>query len=270
MTPFFKLSGAGNDFIALVEPPQEPESKQIRGWCRPRLSLGADGLFTLRRETGAVRLVYFNADGRRASLCLNASRCAARLASHLGWCDREVTVRTDSGDLFAEIVDVDSVRITAPPAGDVEWCEVVSGADRFAGARVDVGVPHFAVFHDGPLSEIDVMGQGAFLRSHPRFGGEGSNVDFVRLRSSRSLEIRSYERGVEGETLACGTGVLAVTAAAVASRRATLPLRVRTQGGFVFEVDGVVDLDQISAWTLTGDARLVAEGNLLPGALKTF
>ncbi len=88
MRHFFRLSGGGNDFLALVEPIDDPQPDQIRAWCRRGLSLGADGLFVLDRSPDGARMRYFNADGSAASLCLNGTRCAVRLARHLGWIDK--------------------------------------------------------------------------------------------------------------------------------------------------------------------------------------
>lgn len=101
----FRLSGGGNDFLALAEPRTAPDERQIRSWCRRGLSLGADGLFVLRRQGTDVAMDYFNADGRIAELCLNGTRCAARLARHLGWCESEVRLITGAGPVRASFLD---------------------------------------------------------------------------------------------------------------------------------------------------------------------
>jgi len=94
MRHFFRLSGGGNDFLALVEPIDEPTPDQVRAWCHRGLSLGADGLFLLHRSPDGARMRHFNADGSLAELCLNGTRCAVRLARHLGWTDNEIVIET--------------------------------------------------------------------------------------------------------------------------------------------------------------------------------
>ena len=118
MTRFYKLSGGGNDFVALAEPESEPSSRDIRTWCRRGVSIGADGLFVLTRGDGHVRMVHYNSDGGRASLCVNGTRCAARLAFELGWSEGTTRIETDAGPFDARDVESDQIelRIPAPAA----------------------------------------------------------------------------------------------------------------------------------------------------------
>lgn len=269
MTSFYKLSGAGNDFLALVEPAEAPTPTQIRAWCRRRLSLGADGLFTLARQTDAVRMVHYNADGERSDLCLNGSRCAVQLASHLGW-SREgaLTLRTDAGDLAAQRLDGHHVRLALPPfIGLVQQRTLTVGDHIYDGFSVQVGVPHLVVPRKQPLADLAVATVAPPLRSHPSLGPAGANVHFVHFTSRQSFEIRSYERGVEAETLACGTGCVATVAAAVHTGLLDLPCRAATAGGFTLTVDGRSADGRLEGVTLAGDARLVARGELLQGAM---
>ncbi len=269
MTSFYKLSGAGNDFLALVEPPVPPSACQIRAWCRRRLSLGADGLFTLARHTDAVRMVHYNADGERSDLCLNGSRCAVQLACHLGWSeDGALTLRTDAGDLAALRLDPQHVQLALPPfVGSVQQRTLTVGDDIYDGFSVQVGVPHLVVFWKQPLADLDLAAVAPPLRSHPSLGPAGANVNFVHLTSRQSFEIRTYERGVEGETLACGTGCVATVAVALGGGRLDLPCRAATLGGFPLIVDGRSVDGKLQDVTLAGDARLVARGELLDGAM---
>ena len=267
MIPYYKLSGGGNDFIALAEPERVPSAETIRLWCRRRISVGSDGLFVLRRRDPQVEMEYFNSDGCPADLCLNAARCAARLAAELGWTGNQVQVRTTVGVLQAEIQGTTRVSIEAPlPRGRPEARVVDLGQEAFAGWSTVVGVPHFVFLCEGSPSAMDVDRYGALLRRHPDFGSAGTNVDFVRFPSSSKMEIRSFERGIEGETLACGTGVLAAAAVGVAVGEAQLPIEAVTRGGFRLEVQGQVDNGGITRWCLIGDARLVASGSLMPGS----
>jgi diaminopimelate epimerase len=267
MTSFFKLSGCGNDFIALVEPATPPAAAQIAGWCRRGISLGADGVIALRRASDAVvEMRYWNSDGGEAALCLNGTRCAARLAFHLDWLHDRVVVRTGAGDLAARLLEGGTIAVEAPPPGPVRSVTLRTGDGAFAGYTVAVGVPHFVCFRDAPVEEVPIERWAPSLRRHVDLGPAGANVDFARMVSGREVDLRSFERGVEGETLACGTGVLATAAAAIAAGTASLPLRAHTRGGFALDVLGTVVDGRIESWELAGDARVVAQGTLFPVA----
>jgi diaminopimelate epimerase len=268
MTSFYKVSGGGNDFLALAEPDETPPPERIRAWCRRGVSVGADGLFILRRAATAAAVVtmdYYNSDGFPADLCLNGTRCAAQLACHLGWAEDAVEVRTGAGPIAARRLDGQSVRLElaapeTPQALTVEGVEAgESGGIACAGFRLRVGVPHFVL----PWEELErapVRELGSALRQHQVFEPEGTNVNFVRYPEEHRMEIRTFERGVEDETLACGTGVLAGVAVGLATARLKLPVRALTRGGFELDVDGG------TSWFFGGDARVVAEGTLLPPA----
>jgi diaminopimelate epimerase len=267
MTRFYKLSGSGNDFLALAEPAETPGPETIRAWCRRGVSLGGDGLFLLRREAGGVVMDYFNADGYPAGLCLNGTRCAAQLAFHLGWARGTVRLRTGAGEVAARRLDASRVAVDLPvPAEPPREMTVEAEGASWTGHRLLVGVPHFVLLWPEGLETAPVRELGRALRYHPVFGPPGTNVNFVRFPSQERMEIRTYERGVEDETLSCGTGVLASSAVGVFLGKARLPLRVTTQGGFELEVAG--DL-QGGRWSLAGDARVIAEGDLLAGALAS-
>lgn len=266
MTAFFKVSGSGNDFLALAEPASIPPPERIRAWCRRGISLGADGLFVLRRLEGAegeVAMDYFNSDGHPAALCLNGTRCAAQLAFHLDWAHTELRIVTGAGPFTARYLDDTRVSVEVPaPETPRETAPEVDGITR-AGMFVRVGVPHFVLVWPESLEAAPVLTLGAALRRHPELGAEGANVNFVRFPGADRMEIRTFERGVEDETLSCGTGILAGAAVGLALGRAGLPLRVITRGGFELGVETDPRGDR---WFLTGDARIVAQGVLLPGA----
>ena len=265
MTHFYKVSGSGNDFVALAEPLAVPDAGTTRAWCRRGVSLGADGLFVLRRAGGGAAMDYFNADGLPADLCLNGTRCAAQLAFHLGWAEGTVRVATAAGEFPARRLDASSVAVGLPaPAEPPRSLTVEAGGSRYAGHRILVGVPHFVLLWPEGLEGAPVRELGREIRYHPAFGGAGTNVNFVRFPDSDRMEIRTYERGVEDETLSCGTGVLAAAAVGLATGQARLPLRVATRGGFELQVEG--DL-AAGRWSLAGDARIVAEGEMLAGAV---
>jgi len=259
MTGFFKVSGSGNDFLALVEE-DIPSPEAIQAWCRRGVSLGADGLFALRRAPDGVVMDYFNSDGYPADLCLNGTRCAAQLAFHLGWAEEAVVIRTGAGTVTARRGD--GARVTLELAAPETPRELVLDVDgiRCAGYGVRVGVPHFVLPWPESLGRAPVDSLGRQIRHHPLFP-EGANVNFVRYPGGHRMEIRTFERGVEAETLSCGSGILAGAAVGLHIGRSALPLRVSVQGGFELEVDTAAE-----QWLLSGDARVVAQGTLLDGA----
>lgn len=283
MSPVYKVSGGGNDFLALAAPEREPSADEIRSWCARGLSFGADGLFTLHRvaspahaaagtagEAGApgdVRMRYWNADGLPAALCLNGTRCAARLALHLGWAHDRFRITTDAGTFAARAVAPTEIALQLPAPDDVPRRRVPEvGGRGHEGWFVTVGVPHFVLVWPESLATAPVALLGAALRAHPEFAPGGTNVDFVRFPTPNRMEIRSFERGVEAETLACGTGVLAATAVGLLLNLARLPLSASTLGGFTLTVDGQTVDSALRNWSLAGDARILGSVELTPEA----
>ena len=274
MTELFRTSGAGNDFLALVEPAAPPAPEAIRAWCARGVSLGADGVFTIRRvgERGdagaaaAIDLVYWNADGGEAALCVNATRCAAQLAFHRGWAESTVTVNTGAGPFAARQVSASEIALEMAPPTDEP--RAVSFTDQLDGWAMTVGVPHAVVDWKDDLASCPVRDLGPAIRRHETFGDAGANINFVRFPSEHELEIRTFERGVEGETLACGSGVLAAVAVGVWTGKLVLPVRARTKGGFILTVDGEIAADSrhIARWTMAGDARVLARVETFPAA----
>lgn len=285
MSRFFKVSGGGNDFLALPEPETRPSPSTIRAWCRRGHSLGADGIFLLQREAPAtdgvpaVTMEYVNADGSSGELCLNGTRCAARLAFHLRWAEAEVEIRTGAGPIRARAVPGGLIALTIPPLQSplkqVSAAIASAGAQDatdYAGWHLDVGVPHFVLVWPHDLETAPVHDLGQRLVHHSVFATAGANIDFVRFPRRDLIEIRSFERGVNAETLACGTGVIATAAVGLHLDLLDLPasgtsVDIHTRGGFPMHVAAARD-DQgrVTRWMLTGDARLLATGTLLPEA----
>jgi diaminopimelate epimerase len=267
VSAFFKVSGSGNDFLALAEPSAPPTAAQIRAWCRRGVSVGADGLFVLRRRGGSVAMDYWNADGLPADLCLNGTRCAARLAFHLGWASDRVRIATAVEEVDARRLDGSRVALELPAPPPPAERTVEAAGRAWSGWSVRVGVPHFVLAWPEGLAGAPVVELGRALRLAPDFAPAGTNVDFARFPDSGTVEIRTYERGVEDETLSCGTGVLAAAAVGIAGGRARPPLAVRTQSGIELAVG--VELPESpwsGRWSFGGDARIVAAGELLPDA----
>jgi diaminopimelate epimerase len=273
---YYRASGSGNDFLALVEPATEPTSEDIRAWCRRGISLGADGLFTLHRRPGGVEMRYYNGgDGALAELCVNGTRCAAQLAFLLGWAEGEVGVLTGAGPLRARRRSDSQIELELPPPGEGPEAVVVEAAGRsWGGHFLTVGVPHLILPWPESLETAPVASAGPALRRHSQFP-RGANVSFVRFPDPHRLEIRTFERGVEAETLACGTGVLAATLVGLSDGTCRLPVTALTLGGLELEVGGHLnpparlEFSWAGIWTLTGDARILAQGKLLPGAAES-
>jgi diaminopimelate epimerase len=266
----YKVSGGGNDFLALVEPAREPSAEEIRAWCARGLSLGADGVFTLARSaSGAsdVTMRYWNADGATAALCINGTRCASRLALALGWTNGPFRIATDAGTFGARAVQPTEIAIELPAPDEWPRKKVLEvDGQEITGWFVTVGVPHFVVVWPASLRDAPVDRLGAALRRHVEFAPAGTNVDFVRFPDRHRMEIRSYERGVEGETLACGTGTLASVAVGLQLDLAELPVVATTLGGFAFTVAGETVDAALRSWSLAGDARVLGTIELTPEA----
>jgi diaminopimelate epimerase len=264
-TVFYKMSGSGNDFVMLdgrfTQPDRWP-AERIRAICDRRSGVGGDGFVILTPATpGAVRMAYWNADGSHGALCGNAALCSSRLAVALELVEPgEFCLLTDSG----------VVRVSSPSQGETarinlpdvelprEHRNVTSGRRERWACFGAVGVPHLVLRVDD-VNTIDVADRGRALRSHATLGSEGANVNFVSPGDQTWL-IRTYERGVEGETLACGTGTVAAALALVAKGEAALPLRFRSRGGPELMVQADVTGDRASNLWLSGEGRLVFRG----------
>ena len=269
MTTLYRMSGAGNDFLALTEPDEDPAPERIRGWCRRGISLGADGVFVLRRrDPGRVAMTHYNPDGGRAELCVNGARCAALLAFELGWSDETVTLLTEAGPAAARRAARDEITVEAPPpSGRPVATTLEIDGHPWRGFTVRIGVPYFVLVWEGELATVPITELGPPLRRHPDLMPDGANVDFLRIPEGEPVGMRVWERGVEAETLASGTGALAAALVAVHLGRRRFPVEIRTAGGFVLTVDGSPgDAAPPESWTLTGDARLLARVEVLDGA----
>jgi diaminopimelate epimerase len=267
---FVKMAGGGNDFL-VFEADGRQVTEEDRGRlalvCRRGLSVGADGaLFLSRSDAGRVRVDYFNADGGPATFCANGTRCAARYAVRHGLSSgNEPQLETGWGVVPAR-VDGESVTLTLPavsaPMDPVPIS--VRGLPPTA-IPVRVGVPHLVVFVRGDLGKFAIERYGPPLRHHPAMG-DGANVNFVRAAGGNRIQVRSYERGVEGETLSCGSGVVASAIAAARQGMAASPVTCGTKSGVDLVVEFKDEGETITGVRLTGDGREVYAGELLEEA----
>jgi diaminopimelate epimerase len=238
---FTKMSGAGNDFIVVEGRPGLKGPELARKLCPRRIAIGADGLLVLERgRNGSHRMIYYNADGSRA-FCGNGSRCAAMWMRRRNWSGRNVSFQSDNGPLEAVVTGPERVRLRMPPATPPES----RTAGKWRGFFLDTGVPHFVV-PVKKLDAVDVEAVGRELRFHKAFAPKGANVNFVERG-----RIRTYERGVEAETLACGTGAVA---AALAKGRSPVALKARS--GDILKVEWT----SLSDIWLEGPAVVTFEG----------
>lgn len=264
------MSGSGNDFVFVdtrIEPAGPLANPEVIGAiCSRGTGIGADGIVFLEQsDEAAIRLVYLNADGSRADLCGNATLCTARLALELGIAGPgEFTIETDSGVLparFADLrpeIDLKPVSEVRPDAG----LSLERGELRMGFARA--GVPHLVLLVDD-IDTVDVVGRGRPLRRH-RSLQDGANVNFVQPAGNATFRYRTYERGVEAETLACGTGAVATAVLLAAWGLASGPVRLRTRSGRELGVrlSGPTEAPTPS---LSGEARIVYRARFgeLPG-----
>lgn len=256
------MTGAGNDFVvvgpdaaALLGP--EP-GDWVRRVCRRGLSVGSDGvLFVTPAGPGRVAVRFLNPDGSEA-FCGNGSRCAARYAVREGLAGPSLTLLTAAGEVPAEVRG-ERVRLTLAPPRRVDRLELVAGGDRVTGAWVEAGCPHLIVTVPD-VAAVPLERWGPAWRRDPRLGPGGANVD-VLSRDGDVWRLRTWERGVEGETLACGSGAVA---AALVARDAGAGERVDLvpTGGVPLRVELPGPADAPSRAVLEGDARFLLDGEL--------
>jgi len=256
---FTKMSGTGNDFIMIDNRERlfsGAEHKFFKTICKRRTSIGADGVILVQHGNNTpVEMVYMNSDGRKAAMCGNGARCAARFAFDLGMAQSTEFDLEVYGSIYPASVKDAGVSI--------QFNSVVYAAPDLnislkpawkAGGLVQVGVPHYMVFVDS-LESVPVAEYGARYRNDRAFP-DGANINFVEIRGEDAISVRTYERGVEGETLSCGTGSIAASCASCRLMGVHTPVRVTTRGG-------ILTVDAPEDWTsavLTGPAVTVYKG----------
>ncbi len=263
---FTKMNGAGNDFVMLDNRDRSLNltGEQIAFLCDRHRGVGADGVLAVEpAEEGAdFRMRYYNADGGEAEMCGNGARCFGRFASQLLPSPHpEVRFETQAGPITARFVG-DNVRIQMSDPHSYRPPTPLSLNDRQVEVHfLNTGVPHAVIFVDD-LPSVNVLADGAALRHHSAFAPKGTNANFAQALSEKEIAIRTYERGVEGETLACGTGVCAVAILYHLKTGASSPISVRVLGGETLEVSFEKEGEQFRDVTLTGPADFVFEGSI--------
>jgi diaminopimelate epimerase len=275
--PFVKMSGTGNDFIIIDhrKPLIEPDSMAdfAAKVCRRKFSAGADGLILIEDSAEVdFKWQFFNADGSVAEMCGNGARCAARFAFLQGIAPAQMRFETLAGIIEATVSDSDvAVKMTDPVNLRMEQTIFIDKMPLKLHS-IDTGVPHAVVFVDD-IDQTDICALGSRIRHHEAFMPAGTNVNFVQ-RQVDALKVRTYERGVENETLACGTGAVACAIIAALLGQAASPVDIITSGGdqltILFDLKkgksgGTTDI--VYNVFLKGPAHIIYKGELNAEAL---
>lgn len=253
---FYKYQGAGNDFVMIDDRNRNfPQYREvINHVCNRHFGIGADGLILLQDDAGSdFRMVYFNSDGRESTMCGNGGRCIARFAKDLGLIGNEASFVAIDGEHSVKIEE-NKIHLKMSSVSEVQTFE-----DHLF---LNTGSPHHIEFVKD-MSEVDVKNYGRKIRCGAPYFEEGANVNFVELIDDNTLRIRTYERGVEDETLACGTGITAAAIAAYESEKILKnEIRVLAEGGNLFvKFEKNASGGYENVW-LTGPAQKVFEGEI--------
>jgi diaminopimelate epimerase len=264
---FYKLVGAGNDFVFLALMSSEKDLYSRIHWpqlakkiCDRHFGVGADGLVGLYLQgENKLKWDFYNADGSQAEMCGNAARCAFSLMFQLGKTSRVASLETLAGEILGEIQPDRTVTITLPSKTHPQLIEKT--VQSTLGVFVDTGVPHFVIKTDDVNPKL-LREKAAMLRNAPEFGKSGTNVTFLKDLGSGRAKAITFERGVEDFTLSCGTGALAA-GAVVMSIYPNIVAEIEMPGG---RLD--VSKNAEGLLTLHGDAQVVFDGKLNPGVIN--
>ena len=263
-----KMSGSGNDFVVIDNrvPVMDDSDKVdfVKRVCDRKMSVGADGvIFVENSDKADIKWDFYNDDGSSAEMCGNGGRCVARYAVEKGIAPKELTLETIAGIIVAK-VDGSNVRVklTSPENLKQDIAAELNGS-QYQIDSLNTGVPHAIIYSDN-IENVNVKEVGNGIRFHEVFAPSGTNVNFVEKVGDHDLKIRTYERGVEDETLACGTGTVAAALLSSYKNMVKPPVNVETRGGEILKVDFeapngaglVVDV------FLEGQTRISFEGTL--------
>ena len=266
------MSGSGNDFVLIDN--RKPVfgdiylNNLIVNVCRRKMSVGADGFILIEDSSAAdFKWRFYNSDGSRPEMCGNGARCAARFAHINGIAGPNLTFETDAGIVSAEIVG-DRVKVKMPDPSDLKTnvSFELSDGPRTA-SSVNTGVPHI-ILEESKLDDVDVFRSGREIRYHVAFAPQGTNVNFVSVAEPNQIVIRTYERGVEDETLACGTGSIAAALVTALKREWGAPVHVLTRSGIILTIHFSENKGQFYNVYLEGDARIIYKGELWEDAYQ--
>jgi diaminopimelate epimerase len=265
MLRFTKMDGAGNDFVMIDNRAGDIRlsRQQIAHICDRHRGVGADGILLLEKSSNGAdfRMRYYNADGGEAEMCGNGARCFARFANKIAAAGEKLSFETPAGVIAAKLHgELVTLQMSEPKDLRLDVDLALTG-ETVRGHFVNTGVPHF-VIPVSRLEDVDVPNEGAAIRRHKMFSPAGANANFLEKRGANKIAIRTYERGVENETLACGTGVVASALIFAATEGANGPIGILVRGGCELSV-GFDKIDKhFRNVTLTGPAEFVFEGTI--------
>jgi diaminopimelate epimerase len=265
MLRFTKMNGAGNDFILIDNRAGEIhlDRSQIAQLCNRHRGIGADGVLLLELPANRAdfRMRYFNADGGEAEMCGNGARCFARFANRVAGAEGKISFETQAGVISAELAsNLVTLRMTEPTNLRLNMKLSVANETKTV-HFINSGVPH-VVIPVAKVDDVDVRLEGAAIRHHKMLSPNGANVNFIEKRESNEIAIRTYERGVENETLACGTGIVASALIFAATGNISGPIHVIARGGDELQVGFEKVEESFRNVTLTGPAEFVFEGTI--------
>ena len=271
--PFLKMSGSGNDFIIIdnreAVVPEAQLMRLVIGACRRKMSVGADGMIFIESSANLdFKWRFFNADGSLPDMCGNGARCAARFAFIHGIADRQMAFETLAGTIEATVGD-DTVKIRMTEPRDLKTGTILEleGTPTAVGS-INTGVPHVVMVVDD-IEAVAVVKTGRLIRYHPKFAPDGTNANFVAVDSNGTILIRTYERGVEDETLACGTGNVAAALILAHERGLSSPVMLTTRSGGKLTVHFDAQAGRFQDVFLEGDARVIYRGDLWEEAWRS-
>jgi diaminopimelate epimerase len=265
MLRFTKMNGAGNDFVMIDNRADKVrlDPEQIVRICDRHRGVGADGILLLEKGSNGAdfRMRYYNRDGGEAEMCGNGARCFARFANKVADAPAKVSFQTPAGLIRGELRgELVTLQMSEPKDLRLNVALEVDGEDTSV-HFVNSGVPHVVV----PVHRLDVVHvfeRGGAIRRHPMFAPAGANVNFIEKRGPKNISIRTYERGVEDETLACGTGVVASALIFAATEKIDGPIEVIVRSGSELSVDFKRTGGNFTNVTLTGPAEFAFEGTI--------
>jgi len=265
MLSFTKMNGAGNDFVLIDNRAGDIHlnRSQIAHLCDRHRGIGADGILLLEKAANRAdfRMRYFNADGGEAEMCGNGARCFARFANRVVGAEGTISFETPAGVISARLIgDLVTLKMTEPADLRLNIPLRVATEDKTI-HFINSGVPH-VVIPVSQVDDVDVQREGAAIRQHEMFSPKGANVNFIAKRGANKIAVRTYERGVEDETLACGTGVVAGALIFAATESVNGPIGVLVRGGNELQVGFEKTGMQFKNVTLTGPAEFVFEGTI--------
>jgi diaminopimelate epimerase len=265
MLRFTKMNGAGNDFVMIDNRAGDVRlsAEQIAKICDRHRGVGADGILLIEPATNSsdFRMRYYNRDGGEAEMCGNGARCFARFAEKIAGTGKDLSFETPAGIITAHLHgELVTLNMSEPTDLQLNVTLAVGYETRNI-YFINTGVPHVVVPVVN-IEEVDVLREGAAIRRHEMFAPKGANVNFLERRSGNKIAIRTYERGVENETLACGTGVVASALIFGATEKTAGPIGVLVRGGNELSVDFRCGGERFTDVTLTGPAEFAFEGTI--------